>query len=598
MKKVLSPSLVRLNGTIIERAKLLNDLKCDFIHVDVSLENKYSSFIKWSEFSLKERKFFESKVELHVFTDDTKKLLALKEEIPLLNDDCLILHISEDTVIDKKMTGSILEYLKKIKISFGISLDLNCNNYKILPLIPFIDVLVIMGITVGSQGLPIAKKAIESLDYFKSYFEKNNLSIPLIIDGGINNENIDQISMLVQRIVVGSILFNGNVKEKWLSLNSRIKLHSQINLNLNKLNELGQDLLRIIIQLNLEKDVDNFRILQDKIILQLKQEQIKNIEAIWVKFSEVLLEQKIGKSILELPLVQHEKYSIMKVIEYYVIFTKVNMFDLSVEVICPNSCLIKPAIIAIGGVSGIGKTTIVKTLVETFTDRVIFYPSYTTRSARKGEKQGIDYYYQDPSNMSDYLCNPYFSDFVQARGNWYWVNKFEIVNSILMNPDKLHLFVITQEKELLQKKILFPWMKWVWLESSSEEQIINRMRIRGDNDSSIEKSIEHNLQVNSVANSKLMDLRIYNMDGSFEKTVHTLINYIKDQFHEYFTTNEDLYKSKELTDKISWIKWQQSYSLKQITSGYGAGAVIPFSEQREYEDNAIFRGNSSCKMRI
>lgn len=212
------------------------------------------------------------------------------------------------------------------------------------------------------------------------------------------------------------------------------------------------------------------------------------------------------------------------------------------RIICPSSIdqinmevvesIIRPALpravcLAIGGPSGVGKTTLLKRLrFSIIGDRVKTYTPYTTRSKRDGEIHGKDYYFVDPKDLSQYRTNPRFINFVEARGSWYWADPVEFFKSRWQEERAIYLSIITQAHEFINKRIIVPDIHWVWLDADSGD-LRQRLTARGDTD--IEKSLAQNKLLDMQDKSDLISLMIRSENGDFNSPAQEILSFISSQ---------------------------------------------------------------------
>src|SRR3989344_1555518 len=111
-----------------------------------------------------------------------------------------------------------------------------------------------------------------------------------------------------------------------------------------------------------------------------------------------------------------------------------------------------PFVLALGGVSGSGKTTLIRELLRMFPGQFHLHLSYTTRPPREGEEEGVDYYFRTERDFLQAGQDPRFGEFVQARNAWYWIDKYDLFNSLINGGDAIHLFITTQAEEFLAKR--------------------------------------------------------------------------------------------------------------------------------------------------
>ena len=76
-----------------------------------------------------------------------------------------------------------------------------------------------MGVQAGFGGQKILNEGITHLHNFKKYLVNSNLDIPVIFDGGINNETIKSVYDDANIIVSGSYLMKSkDLKQTYLTL--------------------------------------------------------------------------------------------------------------------------------------------------------------------------------------------------------------------------------------------------------------------------------------------------------------------------------------------------------------------------------------------
>ena len=90
----------------------------------------------------------------------------------------------------------------------------------------------------------------------------------------------------------------------------------------------------------------------------------------------------------------------------------------------------KPLIIIITGPSGTGKTALLKHLSP---EEFYFSVSHTTRSPRKGEINGKDYYFVSKEKFLKMIKNDEFLEWVEVFGTYYGTAKSEIEKAFSQN---------------------------------------------------------------------------------------------------------------------------------------------------------------------
>jgi len=68
--------------------------------------------------------------------------------------------------------------------------------------------------------------------------------------------------------------------------------------------------------------------------------------------------------------------------------------------------------------SGAGKTTLSRAILKRFTD-MLYSVSYTTRSPRKGEQEGVDYHFISKEAFKKDIETGRWSEWAEVHGNYY-----------------------------------------------------------------------------------------------------------------------------------------------------------------------------------
>lgn len=89
----------------------------------------------------------------------------------------------------------------------------------------------------------------------------------------------------------------------------------------------------------------------------------------------------------------------------------------------------KGNLIVISGPSGAGKGTICKALLER-EDNLYISVSATTRSPRKGEVDGVNYYFLTQEEFKKKVDNNEFLEWAEVHGNYYGTPKFNVEEMI------------------------------------------------------------------------------------------------------------------------------------------------------------------------
>ncbi|MBA2851701.1 guanylate kinase [Methanococcus maripaludis] len=138
----------------------------------------------------------------------------------------------------------------------------------------------------------------------------------------------------------------------------------------------------------------------------------------------------------------------------------------------------KPTVIVLFGKSGSGKSSVEKKLCEEYDFHKCI--SHTTRPIRPGEVDGVDYHFVDKSifeNHNDYI------EVTSYNGNVYGLHKSEIksdkINVVVMEPNGVQQITNNSNYNVIKVMI-----------QVDDAIVIDRMRLRGDNDDDIFKRLK------------------------------------------------------------------------------------------------------------
>lgn len=127
--------------------------------------------------------------------------------------------------------------------------------------------------------------------------------------------------------------------------------------------------------------------------------------------------------------------------------------------------------------SGSGKTSILKPILEKMKDRFSFSISATTRPAREGEKDGVDYYFTTPEKMRAHIKKGDFLEWEEVYpGKYYGTLRSELDR--IWAQGKYVIFDIDVKGGVNIKNILKDQACSIFIMPPSIEELENRLRKR------------------------------------------------------------------------------------------------------------------------
>ena len=97
---------------------------------------------------------------------------------------------------------------------------------------------------------------------------------------------------------------------------------------------------------------------------------------------------------------------------------------------------IQGQLFVISAPSGAGKTTIAKQLIKR-TDNLYYSVSHTTRKPRKGEIDGIDYYFVSKTAFTEMIHNGEFLEWADVYGEFYGTSRKAVTDMLYQGKDIL-----------------------------------------------------------------------------------------------------------------------------------------------------------------
>ncbi len=146
----------------------------------------------------------------------------------------------------------------------------------------------------------------------------------------------------------------------------------------------------------------------------------------------------------------------------------------------------KGIVFVISAPSGTGKTTICKAIVKEV-ENIRFSISYTTRERKKGEIDGVDYYFVSRERFRELIDENFFVEWAEVYGNLYGTPWSELERAREEGVDLLLEIDVQGGKNV---KSVFPDSVLIFIVPPSLEELRKRLEARGrDSDEEIERRI-------------------------------------------------------------------------------------------------------------
>ena len=146
-------------------------------------------------------------------------------------------------------------------------------------------------------------------------------------------------------------------------------------------------------------------------------------------------------------------------------------------------------LIVVTGPSGVGKGTLLRKLLESYPDRILFSISATTRSPRISEEHGREYFFWSRAEFEQKRDTNEFLEWAEYAGNLYGTPRQAIDQAIALG------YIVLLEIELegaRQVARSLPSAKRIFIAPPSMQVLESRLRDRRtDSDEQIIKRLHH-----------------------------------------------------------------------------------------------------------
>jgi guanylate kinase len=135
-------------------------------------------------------------------------------------------------------------------------------------------------------------------------------------------------------------------------------------------------------------------------------------------------------------------------------------------------------LVVISGPSGVGKSTVVREVLERFPERLRLSVSATTRPPRSAERDGVDYYFLSDAEFARRMADGEFLECVEVfgRGHWYGTLWSEVRGSLSRGIWVILEIDVDGAREVLRQ---YPEAVTIFIRPDSLEELERRLRSRG-----------------------------------------------------------------------------------------------------------------------
>jgi guanylate kinase len=180
-------------------------------------------------------------------------------------------------------------------------------------------------------------------------------------------------------------------------------------------------------------------------------------------------------------------------------------------------------LIVLSGPSGVGKSTVLRSLLARYPNQLRLSISATTRSPRPGEADGADYYFLTPDEFARRRTAGEFLECCEVfgRGHWYGTPRSEVTPSP-NDPKWVILDIDVDGAAKVRRQI--PNVPSIFLQPSSDAELERRLRSRGTES---EEAIQRRLEVARRELSHAGDYQFQVVNDSIDRAVDEIATILK-----------------------------------------------------------------------
>lgn len=202
MNRIVSASILSADLCNLEKdIHRAEDAGCEYIHFDV-MDGVFVNNISYGIPVLKSvSKITKAVLDVHLMIIDPLKYI---KEFAQSGADIITFHYESDSDCNA-VIDAIHSYGKKA----GISIKPNTPVSVLEPYLDKVEMILIMTVEPGFGGQGFIESCLDKIKELKNLLEKHGLTIPIQVDGGINDKtSAETAEMGAEIMVAGSYLFN------------------------------------------------------------------------------------------------------------------------------------------------------------------------------------------------------------------------------------------------------------------------------------------------------------------------------------------------------------------------------------------------------